>query len=196
MDLVAQGYQCQVVDYKSSSSLQHALRGVDTVVSTVTGKPQLRLIEAAIQCRVRRFAPSEFEGQPGLRVPNSTLDRGKTSAILRLQQYAAYIQSTVFVCGIFYERFSIGGLRAHGVGMNIASGEGDYIANLRNMTAVAPIYDAANNYSYVCLTSIHDVAKFVVKSLDISHWPAEMSMCGDRMSVSALIELIKTCRGM
>ena len=64
------------------------------------------------------------------------------------------------------------------------------------MTAVAPIYDAANNLSSVCLTSIYDVAKFVVRSLDIPHWPAEMSMCGDRMSVNALIELVKTCRGI
>ena len=170
--------------------------GVDTVISTVTGKPQLRLIEAAVQCRVRRFAPAEFEGQPGLRVPNSILDRGKSSARTLLQNYAAYIQSTAFVCGIFYERFAVGGLRANQMGANIASGEGDYIADLRNMTAVAPVYDAANNYSYVCLTSIYDAAKFVVRSLDISHWPLEMSMCSERMSVNALIELIKTCRGM
>ena len=170
--------------------------GVDTVISTVTGKPQLLLIEAAVQCRVRRFAPAEFEGQPGLRVPNSILDRGKSSARTLLQNYAAYIQSTAFVCGIFYERFAVGGLRANQMGANIASGEGDYIADLRNMNAVAPVYDAANNYSYVCLTSIYDAAKFVVRSLDISHWPLEMSMCSERMSVNALIELIKTCRGM
>jgi hypothetical protein len=194
--LISQGYQCQIVDYKSSSSLQHALTGVDTVISTVTGKPQLRLIDAAIQCRVRRFAPAEFEGQPGLRAPNTILNRGKSSALARLQQYAAYIQSTAFVCGVFYERFAVGGLRAHNIGGNIASGEGDFIADLRNMTAVAPIYDAANNLSHICLTSIYDVAKFVVRSLDIPHWPVEMSMCGDRMSVNALIELVKTCRGM
>ncbi|UPX17502.1 uncharacterized protein EKO05_0007851 [Ascochyta rabiei] len=193
--LISQGYQCQIVNYKSSSSLQHALMGVDTVISTVTGRLQLRLVEAAVQCRVRRFAPAEFEGQPGQRVSNSILDRGKTSALNLLHHYAANIQSTVFVCGNFYERFAVGGLRTHHVGANIASGEGDYIANLRNMTAVAPVYDAANNYSYVCLTSMYDVAKFVVRSLDMPHWPAEMSMCGERIGGNALIELIKTCRG-
>lgn len=169
--------------------------GVDTVISTVTGKPQLRLIEAAVQCRVRRFAPAEFEGQPGQRVPTSILDRGKSSALTRLQHYAAYIHSTVFVCGMFYERFAVGGLRAHQLGANIPSDEGDYIADIRNMTAVAPVYDAANNLSYLCLTSIYDVAKFVVRSLDMPHWPTEMSMCGERISVNAIIELIKTCRG-
>lgn len=81
------------------------------------------------------------------------------------------------------------------MGANIASGEGDYIADLRNMTAVAPVYDAASNLSYLCLTSIYDVAKFVVRSLDMAQWPAELSMCGERISVNALVDLIKTCRG-
>lgn len=170
--------------------------GVDTVISTVTGRSQLRLIEAAVQCRVRRFAPAEFEGRPGLQAPNSILDRGKSAARNLLRGYAAYIQSTAFVCGIFYERFAIGGLRAHQMGARIASGEGDYIADLRNMTAVAPIYDAANSYSSLCLTSMYDVAKFVVKSLDMANWPGEMSICGERMTVHALINLIGTCRGV
>jgi hypothetical protein len=81
------------------------------------------------------------------------------------------------------------------MGINIASGEGDYVADLRNTTAVAPVWDAADNYSYICLTSIHDVAKFVVRSLSIPSWPSEMSMCGERISIYDLIELIKTCRG-
>jgi hypothetical protein len=170
--------------------------GVDTVISTVTGRPQLRLIEAAVQCRVRRFAPAEFEGQPVQRVQSSILDRGKSSALDLLQRYATRIQSTVFVCGIFYERFAVGGLRIHNVGANIASGEGDYIADPRNMTGIAPVYDAGNNYSYLCLTSIYDVAKFVVRSLDMHDWPAELSMCGERMSVNALVELVKACRGI
>jgi hypothetical protein len=170
--------------------------GVDTVISTVTGRPQLRLIRAAVQCRVRRFAPAEFEGRPGLQAQSSILDCGKSAARDLLQEYAAYIQSTAFVCGIFYERFAVGGLRAHQIGTRIASGEGDYIADLRNMTAVAPVYDAANKYSLVCLTSMYDVAKLVVKSLNMASWPSEMSICGERMRVHDLITLIGTCRGV
>lgn len=92
--LISQGYQCQVVDYEDPRSLQHALMGIDTVISTVTGKPQLRLIEAAVQCRVRRFAPAEFEGQPGLRGQNVVLDRGKNEALALLQYYQGHIQYT------------------------------------------------------------------------------------------------------
>jgi hypothetical protein len=68
--------------------------GIDTVISTVTGTPQLRLIEAAVQCRVRRFAPAEFEGQPGLRGQNVVLDRGKNAALALLQYYQGHIQYT------------------------------------------------------------------------------------------------------
>jgi len=68
--------------------------GIDTIISTVTGTPQLRLIEAAVQCRVRRFAPAEFEGQPGLRGPNTVLDRGKSAALSLLEYYQGHIQHT------------------------------------------------------------------------------------------------------
>jgi hypothetical protein len=171
--------------------------GVDTVISTVTGNAQLRLIEAAVQCRVRRFAPAEFEGQPSLRSQNGLLDRGRGAALAMLKHYRGYIQYTVFVCGVFYERFSVNGMMSLKIGVNTGYGnEGDYIADVRNMTATAPVYDSAQNYSYLCLTSAYDVAKFVVKSLDMPSWPQEMSMCGERMSVNALIDLIEQCRGI
>ncbi|KAF2278840.1 NAD(P)-binding protein [Westerdykella ornata] len=194
--LASQGYQCQVVDYTSTASLQHALMGVDTVISTVTGNAQLRLIEAAVACRVRRFAPAEFEGRPSLRSPNDALDRGRALALAHLQHYQSYIQSTVFVCGILYERFSVNGMRAHRIGVSTGYGnEGDYIVDARRMMADAPVYDAANNLAYVCLTSAYDVGRFVVRALDMVQWPAEMSMCGERMSVNALVEAIKIYRG-
>lgn len=194
MSLISQGYECATVDYNDPLSLQHALMGVDTVISTVMGMPQLRLIEAAIQARVRRFAPAEFEGQPGARGQRNILDRGRDSAIATLQRYQGYMQYTVFVCGVLYERFAVNGMMSHRIGTNTGyGGEGDYIANPRYMTSVAPVYDAAQNLSYLCLTSAYDVARFVVRSLNIA-WAPEMSMCGERMSVNALVETIRACR--
>ncbi|KAF2122635.1 hypothetical protein BDV96DRAFT_608596 [Lophiotrema nucula] len=194
--LLSQGYQCQVVDYNNPTSIQHSLMGVDTVISTVTGNAQLRLIEAAVQCRVRRFAPAEFEGQPGMRAQGDPLDRGRAAAAALLQHYGGYIQSTSFVCGILYERFSVNGMRSHRIGVNTGySNEGDYILDARNMTAQAPVYDSARNLSYLCMTSAYDVGRFVVRALDMTQWPAEMSMCGERMTVNELIEAVRTCRG-
>lgn len=194
MSLITQGYECATVDYNDPSSLQHALMGVDTVISTVMGTPQLRLIEAAVQARVRRFAPAEFEGQPGLRGQSNILDRGRDSAIATLQRYQGYIQYTIFVCGILYERFSVNGMRSQRIGTNTGyGGEGDFIANPRYMTSVAPVYDAAQNLSCLCLTLAYDVARFVVRSLNIA-WAPEMSMCGERMTVNALVDTIRSCR--
>lgn len=171
--------------------------GVDTVISTVTGNSQLRLIEAAVQCRVRRFAPAEFEGQPGLRDQNDLLDRGRHAALALLRHYGPYIQSTIYVCGIFYERFAVNGLQSQQIGICTGvGGEGGFIADLRNMQAIAPVYDAAQNYSFLCMTSIYDVARFVVRSLDMPTWAPEMSMCGERMSVNTLLQTIVACRSM
>lgn len=192
--LLAQGYNCATVDYNDPLSLQHALLGVDTVISTITGAPQIRLIEAAVQCRVRRFAPAEFEGQPGLRGCGGTLDRGRDAALATLRQYQGHIQHTVFVCGILYERFVVNGMGSLGIGASTGHGrEGDFMANPRNMTSIAPVYDAAQNPSFVCLTSVYDVARFVVRSLD-TPWAPEMSMCGERMTVNDLLETIRVCR--
>ncbi|KAL6708615.1 hypothetical protein ACN47E_002596 [Coniothyrium glycines] len=193
--LIAQGYECATVDYNNPSSIHHALMGVDTVISTVSGTPQLRLIEAAVQCRVRRFAPAEFEGQPRLREQNDILDCGKRSALALLQHYRGYIQSTIFICGILYERFSVNGMLSHRIGTSTGCGnEGDYIANARYMTSMAPVYDTQQNLSCLCLTSAYDVAQFVVRALDMPIWAPEMSMYGERMTVNSLVELIRACR--
>lgn len=194
--LISQGYQCLTVDYNDPASIRHSLMGVDTVISTVTGTPQLRLIEAAVAQRVRRFAPAEFEGPPSLRTVSDPLDRGKADALRALQHYRSYIQSTVFTCGILYERFAPNGLATHQIGVNSGfANEGDYILDARNMTAQAPVYDSANNLSGLCMTSAYDVGRFVVRALDMAQWPSELTMCGERTSVSALIETVKQCRG-
>lgn len=194
--LISQGYQCQIVDYNDTSSLQHSLAGVDTVISTVTGNAQLRLIEAAVACRVRRFAPAEFEGLPSLREQNDPLDRGKALALAHLQHYRGYIQSTTFVCGILYERFSVNGMISHQIGVGTGYGnEGDYILDARNMSADAPVYDASNNLASICMTSAWDVGQFVVRALELHDWPSEMTMVGERMTVNQLINTVQACRG-
>lgn len=194
--LQSQGYECQIVDYNDSSSVQHSLMGIDTIISTVMGTAQLRLVEAAVACHVRRFVPAEFEGQPSLRTQNGLLDRGRAAALALLQHYRGYIQSTVFVCGVLYERFSVNGMISLRIGGNTGYGhEGDYIADPRNMTAVAPVYDSSQNLSVLCLTSVHDVARFVVRALDMPSWPPEMTMCGERITVQNLINTMQSSRG-
>jgi hypothetical protein len=86
-------------------------------------------------------------------------------------------------------------MRSQHMGPNTGyANEGDYIANPRNMTALAPLWDGAQNLSWVCLTSAYDVAQFVVRAIDMPTWAPEMSMYGERMTIHDLLEVIRSCR--
>lgn len=175
--------------------MKFALRGIDTVVSTVTGRNQIELIKAALSVRVRRFAPAEFEGPPQLRSANDPLDRGRTVALQWLAHYSQAIESTRFVCGILYERFQPGGLQQSQIGLNSSfSGEGDYIINCRSLDAQVPDSEDSPQVA-ICMTAAQDVAKFVTKAIDLPQWPAELRMCGQRVLVKDLVTTIQSWRG-
>ena len=185
------------MDYTDVKTLEFALRGIDTVISTVTGPSQVELIKAAYASRVRRFAPAEFEGLPSLRSQNSSLDRGRYAARQWLSYYSQHIQSTTFVCGILYERFQPGGLQQSRMGITSGfSGEGDYIMNCRTMNAQVPAYDAQNNPNVtVCITAAQDVGRFVTKAIDLRQWPTEMRMVGQRITVKDLVAAVQRLKG-
>jgi hypothetical protein len=173
--------------------------GVDTIISTVTGSPELALLHAAVAQGVRRFAPAEYEGRPTLRPTPDPLDRGKRTILQWLDHYRTQnqIESTIFVCGVLYERFGPGGLRAHGLGLqtNLCN-EGDYIVNVRSMRADAPVYDGNHQLNvYICLIAAQDAGRLIVRAIDHSHWPREMTMAGERMTVYDLTTAIVRVRG-
>ena len=186
-----------MVDYTSFETLVFALRGIDTIISTVTGNNQIELIKAAISARVRRFAPAEFEGLPQLRPTTGPLDRGRAQARNWLSHYSQNIQSTTFVCGVLYERFLPGGLRQFGTAVNSPMGlEGSYIMNCTSMYAEAPAFDSNNVANVtICLTAARDVGRFVTKAIDMPEWPEELRMRGERVTVKNLGELVQQLKG-
>ncbi|KAI9803092.1 MAG: hypothetical protein M1833_001162 [Piccolia ochrophora] len=193
--LSGKGYQVHTVDYDDSSSLEYALTGVDTVISTIVGDPQLRLIEAAVAVGVRRFAPAEFEGPPAARGAD-LLDRGRSLALRRLRSLSQYMESTVFVCGIFYERFLPNGMYSQGLGVGSGlGGEGDYLMNVRTHQAQIPHDNSTNLPVSLCMTSAQDVARFIVRALDFPQWAEELRMCGDRLSVLDLVAQAEHVKG-
>ncbi|EON64074.1 hypothetical protein W97_03304 [Coniosporium apollinis CBS 100218] len=195
-NLVTLGYHVQVVQYDDQESLRYALNGVDTVISTVSGPPQYKLIEAAVQKRVRRFAPAEFDGIPSLRPAGDPLDRDRANALQLLEHYKAYMQYTVFACGIFYERFAPGGMAATGLGRSSGiSGEGDYLLNIRNMAGEAPLYNSSNQHAVICMTAVQDVARFVVRAVDLADWPPVLSMYSERMIVYQFVGYVQQLTG-
>ena len=186
-----------VVDYENQTDLLFQLAGVDAVVSTVSGGPQLALIEAAARVGARRFAPAEFTGSSVLRPTVDPLDRGQRAAIARLQFYKPQgMAYTVFSCGILYERFAPGGSWSSNIGRVSGIGEeGDYIFNMRTMKAQVP-HDSSGQPATVCMTASQDVGHFIVAALDLPEWPSELRMCGERMSVSDVVTVGELLRSI
>jgi NmrA-like family len=195
--MTARGWQVIQVNYSSSTDLRYTLAGVDTVISTINGNAQLALIDAAVAANVRRFVPAEFEGSPSARPTNDIFDFGRRAALSRLLHYESRgMGFTIFTCGIFYERFAPGGMRASQIGVRSAiGGEGEYIMDIRNAKAMIPNFNSAGQPVYVCMMSARDVASFVVAALDLSFWPRELRMKGERMTVSDLVSIGEALRG-
>lgn len=204
-DLEAEGYQVVVVDYDNQDDLRFALRGIDVVISTVSGTPQINLIDASAYSSVRRFVPSEFEGPPSRRSSNDALDRVRSSheCLERLRYYSHHnrhrMRSTIFTCGVFYERFARGGLESKGI--NIGSGnefQGVYLMNMETSTAEVVEINSRGEAVKICMTSVGDVAKFVVAALDLglSNWPGEFRMKGDRKTIAEIIAYGEAVKGL
>lgn len=98
---------------------------------------------------------------------------------------------TTFTCGVFYERFARGGLASKGIGLGTGlEQQGAYLLDIERNTGEVIEHNAAGQPVYLCLTSVVDVARFVVEAigLGISTWPAEFRMRGDRRTVTQIIE--------
>ncbi|KAI1915123.1 hypothetical protein LOZ61_001798 [Ophidiomyces ophidiicola] len=188
--LASKGWQVLQVDYREYSKICYALKGVDVVISTVSGQAEHALIAAAAQVKVRRFIPSEFEGSPSRRPDSKLPDRGNATSLSLLQQSG--MEYTVFTCGIFYERFAPGGMAAFQLGRgSYIDQEGEYLINVRSMKADIPYLSDGRN-SVVCMTSAQDVARAVVAALDLPRWPTEFTMYGERTYLTNLVGIVET----
>lgn len=198
------GAQVAVVDYSDVEGLRYTLQGVELVISTISGDPQLNLIEAARSARVRTFVPSEFEGAlVGRPTTNDPFSRGSEAALGLLQQWPQSnspphaMRYTVFSCGVFYERFGPGGLAL----LNISTGPnvhnaGDYLVNVGNATAEIVEFDAHGMPVVVSMTSVYDVARFVAAAIEMgpNDWPTEFRMRGDQLTVRDIFRACSSVR--
>ncbi|RFU26236.1 hypothetical protein B7463_g10105, partial [Scytalidium lignicola] len=195
-------YQVVVVNYDDQQNLLYSLRGIDLVISTVSGNPQINLIDAAAQSRVRRFVPAEFEGPPGRRPQDDPLDRGRSASLQRLRHWASHrstpMRSTVFCCGVFYERFARGGLASRAIGTSTGiHHQGAYLMDIEQSTAAVVEYRNNGTPVYVSMTAVDDVGRFVAAALalDLDTWPAEFRMRGDRRTVNEIIRWAEAIKG-
>ncbi|KAI0505962.1 isoflavone reductase [Xylaria bambusicola] len=189
--------QVAIVDYNDPGSLQFALQGVDLVISTIAGVEQLNLIDAARQARVHTFVPSEFEGALSHRPPPDIdpFNNGSSGALDQLRHWSSSrhypMKYTVFSCGIFYERFAPGGLRAYNMGGSCRLfHQGDYLVDIEMGTAELPQVNAQGRPIQITLTSAEDVARFVAAAVElgIDNWPREFKMRGARITPQRIVQ--------
>ncbi|KAK7413401.1 hypothetical protein QQX98_007703 [Neonectria punicea] len=180
------------VNYEDLDSLAYALQGVNLVISVVKGAEQLNLINAAAASGVQLFVPSEFEGSLEKRSSrHDPLDPGSYSSQARSLMRSLSLRYTIFSCGVFMERFhpfGLGGNLNIGFSSN-ATEAGTYLLDLNSQTAEIVEKDPGGHTVRICMTSVYDLAQFVVAALDLgpANWPREFTMRGDRMSVRDIV---------
>jgi hypothetical protein len=182
------------VDYTNPSSLEAALTGVDTVISTITHTaPQLALIDACLSARVRRFAPAEFEGPLDCR-PLTTSEHARFDTLNRLREEKHRLDSTVFVCGLLMERFSPGGLAGSGTCSDegVLKGEGAFLLDFREAAAWIP----AGEGVAACFIAAEDLGAFVGRALEVEVWPEQWRCCGERLLLKDVVRIAEEVRGM
>ncbi|TGO84549.1 hypothetical protein BPOR_0492g00040 [Botrytis porri] len=201
-NLEAHGYQVALVNYDDQDDLRFNLRGIDVVISTVSGNPQINLIDAAAHSRVQRFIPAEYKDKLGGRPTNDPSDRGRAASIERLRHWAHHprhrMQYTVFACGVFYERFAPGGLASMSISTSTALGyQGSYLMNMETNTAEIAEYNIMGQAISVSMTSVNDVAQFIAAALylDQRTWPIEFRMQGDQKTVTEIVQYAEAIKG-
>ncbi|KPM37067.1 hypothetical protein AK830_g9499 [Neonectria ditissima] len=180
------------VNYNDLESLAYALQGVNLVVSVVKGNEQLNLINAAATSGVQLFVPAEFEGSLDKRSSrHDPLDPESYSSQARSLMRSLSLRYTIFSCGVFMERFhpfGLGGSVNIGVDSDLSEA-GSYLLDINTATAEIVEKDSDGHTVRICMTSVHDLAQFVVAALDLgpANWPREFTLRGDRMSVRDVV---------
>jgi len=197
-------WQVLVVDYQNPASLAYTLKGVDLVISTVSGEAQLALIEASAAAQVRHFIPSAFSGPEQSAAQNLGQQEWQNlGLVLQHHEARSSMRYTLFTCGVFYERFGPGGLNALQISTlnnrHPAVGEeGNMLVDLRLGKATIPVVAGMEELA-ICLTGAQDVARYVVATIeayeDMRAWPHEFKFCTERQTMSGLVAVCARVRG-
>ena len=188
-DLEKLGVNVVIVSYDDPPSLESALQGVHTLISTVS-IPQgdvlvsthLALIKAAKSAGVSRFMPPEFGVEPLLDDPVQFLSyKAKIVEAVR----ASGLEYTLFECGFFMNYLASG---TDGMGYFPVN---RFVVDVEKCTALVP-GDGASN---VITTRVEDIATFVAALLDLPKWPEFSRVAGGRTNWNDLVSLAEGIRG-
>jgi hypothetical protein len=108
------------------------------------------------------------------------------------------MRSTIFSCGVFYERFARGGLAAMGIGFSTGvSYQGSYLMDIGAGTAEIVERTHSGQPTTISMISVNDVGRFLVAAigLDLQTWPGEFRMQGDRRTVTEILQWAEAVKG-
>lgn len=187
--LTIEGVQIVHVDYSDHASLVKELQGVHTVIVCLISldesciQSQINLLNACLEAKVKRFAPSEWAGINGANSIIQLYRELKTPVYEKVK--ASGIEYTLFTNGIFMEYFASPqkaspSLPALTVGVDFNQGQANFVG-----TGDEPF----------CLTLAEDVGRFVTAALDLDKWEERLGMIGSRTTWNELIKLGEKIRG-
>ncbi|RGP74491.1 hypothetical protein FLONG3_6050 [Fusarium longipes] len=193
-----QGVEWIQTDFKDKKELVNLLQGVETVLCFFAvhldpgSENQKRLIDAAIEADVKRFAPSEWG--PGVKLADS-LDAlswytGKTEVTMYLEE----LNSKEKV--LEYCRFQPGGFMDYFCHPHQTSKYlNTAVVNIDYEKKSAMVVEGTLDDEIV-YTAFEDIINVV--TLAVEHqgeWPAVGGICGDRLTIRQLLEIGEKVRG-
>ena len=188
-DLTAKGVEVIKVDYSNHEQLVRALRGVHTVIVSLISmdasciESQVNLLNAALEAKVKRFAPSEWTGHHDEHTVIKLMRDIKIPVLDKVK--ASGIEYTVFMNGVLMDYFaapqkSSSSLDIRAVGVDFNKCE-------------ANIVGTGDEPFSVILAD--DVGRFVAAALDLDRWDERSGMVGNRTTWNELIKLGEEVRG-
>ncbi|CAF1540161.1 unnamed protein product [Adineta ricciae] len=163
-DLTEKGVIVVQVDYSNHELLVKELQGVHTVIVTLISLDessiysQINLLNASLEAKVKRFAPSEWAGK---HEETSPIELYKFLKLpVREKVKASGIEYTIFVNGIFMDYFASP--------QRASASLPPLTVGVDFNTCQADLFGTGNEP--FCITRADDVGKFVAAALDLDKW--------------------------
>ncbi|CAH0024631.1 unnamed protein product [Clonostachys rhizophaga] len=186
------GVKMVTVDYLDVEDITKVLEaeGVHTLISNVfisdgVTPSQHNLIRAAEASAVtKRFVPSTFDVPYDEEMASVLYTGGYKLDIERLLMTTKTLEWTRFHNGFFLDYYFSSKVKTFLT-------PGKYIADLDEKKAIIP----GDGNVAVSFTHTLDVARFVVASLSLAHWPSRLYMFGDHLTWNEFIDLAEKASG-
>ncbi|OGM43846.1 hypothetical protein ABOM_007557 [Aspergillus bombycis] len=179
------------VDYSDIDSLVDVLElnNIGTVIATINALgnslPERNLVRAAEKSsKTTRFIPSTFAcfNYPARYAETSILAKAKFEVIEELRKTSLIYTS--IISGWFVDYYGTPLLQSHAHRFPM-------FIDIANKQAAIP----GSGNEPVAFTRLIDIARYVVRALDLSSWPKESYIIGDRITLREFVQLAEAARG-